>query len=241
MKKINIILSIILIAGITSFSQRVLLEENVAADTIQKKWGKNLRHYGHLYLGFGFAASPANEGAEVIYGASMNFDFGYRYKFRVCNYYALGADLSFTNSMYSLKQDEKTKTLPDKIEHDKERIDLSGFKLELYQRFNFGKRGNHIGNYLDIGAYGTFFIFSRHYTMDKKPEEYPYLRKIEIYETGLNYIENMEYGLTTRIGNNRWVFFARYRMSDLFKTTENLQIKYPELPALQAGFEISIF
>jgi hypothetical protein len=241
MKK-TILLSIFLFSGIISYSQRVLLEETVDSDTIEAKWGQNLRHFGHLYMGLGFAASGAEKGAEVMYGNSGNFDFGYRYKFKVCNYYALGADLSYTTHWYRLKQDEDTKILPDSVEHDKERFDIGAFRLEIYQRFNFGKRGNHIGNYIDIGAYGSYFMYTRHYTMDKDPDwMIPEVKKLEETETGPEYMENMEYGVSVRAGNGRWVVFGKYRLSDLFKTTNNYPEKYPELPALQIGFEVGLF
>lgn len=240
MKK-TIILSIFLFAGIISFSQKVLLEQTVANDTLEDKWGQNLRHFSHLYFGFGFAASGAEKGAEVKYGNSANFDFGYRYKFKVCNYYALGADLSFSSYMYRLKQDSVSKILPDAEEHDKERIDIGALKLEIYQRFNFGRRGNHVGNYLDVGAYGSYFLYTRHYTMDKKP--FADLKKREVTETGLEYMENMEYGISARMGHGRWVLFGRYRLSDLFKTSKfyNNNLKYPELPSLQIGIEVDLF
>ncbi len=240
MKKF-LILSILLIIGTTMYSQKVLLMEDLDADTITKKWGKNLKHYGHLYMGLGFSASAAEKGAEVIYGASSNFDFGYRYKYKICNYYSIGADLNINTHIYRLKQDEETKIVPDNVEHDKERIQTTGLKLELYQRFNFGKRGNHIGNYFDIGAYGSYFLSTQHYTMDKNPGWNPDIGKIETVSSNLDYMEDFEYGLTTRLGFGRWVFFGKYRMSDLFVNTDNLQTPYPELPALNVGFEISLF
>lgn len=240
MKK-TIILSIFLLVGIVSFSQRVLLEQTVANDTIEDNWGQNLRHFGHLYFGFGFAASPAEEGAEVKYGNSANFDFGYRYKYKICNLYSIGADLSLTSYMYRLKRDEDTKILPGEMEHNKERIDTWGVKLEIYERFNFGKRGNHIGNFIDLGVYGSYFMYTRHYTMDKNPDDYPGLKKREVTETGLDYMENMEYGVSARVGHGNWVLFGRYRLSDLFKTPDIPADKFPELPALQVGVEINIF
>ncbi len=246
MKRV-IILSMILLVGITTYSQRILLEETVHSDTIEDRWGKNLRHYGHFYFGFGFAASPAEKGAEVMYGHSMSYDIGYRYKFKICNYYALGADLSFSGYSYRLKQDTETKLLPDNIVHDRERFEAAGFKMEIYQRFNFGKRGNHIGNYLDLGAFGNLFVYTRHYTMDKNHESAPHVKRLEIFETGLEYMDNFEYGLSARVGTGMWSVFAKYRLSDLFLDTESLEHptttleKYPELPALQIGIEIGLF
>ncbi|MCF8374660.1 MAG: hypothetical protein K9H64_23780 [Bacteroidales bacterium] len=238
MKK-TILLSIFLLASVITYSQRVLLEENLANDTSEVKWGQNLRHYGHFYFGLSIPSNPAEKGSEIMHGNSLSFDVGYRYKLKLCNWYALGADLNFSTNAYRLKQDAKTKILPDSIEHDKESILAPGMKFEIYQRFNFGKRGNHVGDYLDIGAYGTYFFATRHYTMDKNPTED--LKKLEITETGLDYMENTEYGISVRAGHGQWVIFGKYRLSDLFKTTANYPVKLPELPALRIGVEISIF
>ena len=245
MKKI-LFISLLTLSVNLIFGQRVLLEEYPNNDTIEDTWGQNLKHFGHLYLDWGFAASGSEEGAEVLYGSSYNFDFGYRYKRRFCNTYALGADLGMSFYSYRLKQDKETKKLPDNVEHTKERFKLTGIKLELYQRINFGKRGNHIGTYWDLGVFGNYFFNSQHYAMDKDPEEYPFLKKIETIESRPNYLEDFEYGVSTRIGKGRWVMFGRYRLNDLFKKDEFQQEtptleKYPELPALQVGFEISLF
>ena len=162
MKK-TFFLAMAIAMAFSAFSQTVLLEQYPENDTIVKKWGKNRAHFAHAYFDFGFTASGAEDGAEITYGNSINLDFGVRYKRRISNNYALGSDLSFGMYSYRLKQDEETKILPDNIEHDKEKIILSTLKLEVFQRINFGKRGNHIGRFWTWG-FTVVISFNRNTT-----------------------------------------------------------------------------
>ena len=234
MKNILILISFLLIVNI-AYSQTVLMEENVKHDTIPPKWGKNLKHYGNFYIGYGFFADPSNKGAKIKYGNSGEMLVGFRYKYKICNYYALGADLGLGFISYNLKDDEE-KVLPDIVNHDKEKINFSNLKLQVYQRINFDRRGNSLGKYLDLGAYGGWNFGTKHYFKDK-PDGTSF-NIIEVTEKRLDYIEDLSYGIITRVGSNNWSVFAIYRLSDLFKKTELIPVKYPELPKLVIGVEI---
>ena len=69
---------IIILITLFSFSyiqsQTVLLEQTVDENPVQPKWGKNYRHFGHLYGNFGFTSGQAD--ASYKYGLSNSFGFG---------------------------------------------------------------------------------------------------------------------------------------------------------------------
>ena len=136
-------------------SQTVLLEKDVNADTIPKTGGPNLQHFSHFYFGYGLVLGADAVGSEIRYGSSTDFAYGYRYKRKLSEFYAVGFDVFYHSTTFHLKQDS-TKVLPNNILHDekgeKEKLTFHNLSLGLYNRFNFGKRGNYIGNFLDLGA-----------------------------------------------------------------------------------------
>jgi hypothetical protein len=244
MKKLLVVLIVALFTS-TLFGQTVLLEEDVAGDTIPETFGPNLKRYRHLYFEYGFLADkPEGDGLEMLYGHSHNFGIGLRYKYRMTNFLALGWDIHITEWTYRIKQTDH-KVFPNDIKHKREKLTVNNFGLEFYTRLNFGKRGNHIGNFIDLAAFGNYIIGASHYTLDV-------LDTVNINNAGrvhttnkdLIYLENINYGFKLRFGINRYVISASYRFSDLIKDNfvdlpEDV-VLYPELPRLFIAFQIGI-
>ncbi|MDD3877963.1 MAG: hypothetical protein PHT69_15180 [Bacteroidales bacterium] len=232
MKKISILLiTLFVITGFYLPAQSVLMYEDVSADTIVPKRGANRLHFTHWYFNFGVFADKAEKGAETKYVSTNHLDMGLRYKLRVCNFYAIGTDLSVSTYNFRLKQNGD-KTLPDTVINDKEKYNLSLMTLGFYNRFNFGKRGNMIGKFLDIGVHGQWHMGLSHYTKNEMPNG----NIVQVTTSKLKYYEQFGWGLHARLGVNRWVLSASYRMSDLFKPQDNL----PELPRLSLGIQVGL-
>ena len=231
--KIKSTITILLLAVCMSgFSQEVLLQQNVKADTIRPSWGPNMKHYILAYVGLGFPVYTTEAVNFTKPLASSCFDFGVRYKRRITNFLALGADLGVDATAFKLKQ-EQGKTVPDTIMNKKEKFQINSLIGSAYIRFNAGRRGNYIGNYLDLGAYGGWNMVKKHKTINENTAG----EKVKVETTGLKYVENFSYGLLARLGTNRYALTARYRFSDLFVATYAM----PELPRLARGFDLSLF
>lgn len=230
MKKI---LTLILFSiSISAFSQIVVLEQNVKDDTIRPTRGPNLKHFFQGYIGLGFPLYTNEETAYTKFGTSTTVDFGMRYKRKLAEHFAVGADLGVTLAAYKIKQ-ENGKTVPDTIINDKEKFQINSVRSSVYTRLNVGRRGNHIGNYLDLGIYGGWNCVKKHQTINENQDQ----EKVKVVTSQLKYIENFSYGLISRIGINRWTFTASYRLSDIFKSSQAL----PEIPHLTIGLELEIF
>ena len=96
-------------------------------------------------------------------------------------------------------------------------------------RFNYGRRGNQLGKYIDLGGYGNIVFDHTHFTKNKKADG----STIRSRTTGLNYYQLLNYGLSARVGFNKFVLFGQYRMSNMFYGDKNL----PELPRILAGLQ----
>jgi hypothetical protein len=92
-----------------AWAQRVLLRENVAADTIRTTFGPNRAYFSHLYFGYGFLlGASSREGAQVRYGASAEPQVGLRNKWRLTQHLALGLDGRYARPVYYLAQNSCT-------------------------------------------------------------------------------------------------------------------------------------
>jgi hypothetical protein len=230
MRKYILILSL-LILTISVKSQTVVMHQDVN-DTLIPTNGPNLKNFSHFYIGYGFIAGKSEgSGSDIIYGRPGNFVLGFRYKFKVCNVYSIGFDVSFNTYTYNLKQDS-AKIFPNNFLHDKEKLNLTNFGLGLYNRFNYGRRGNMVGNFIDLGAYADWTAGANNYTRDKMPNG----NIVKTTISKLNYIEPFNYGVFGRIGFNRYVIFGNYRITDIFKPTYT----FSELPRLTIGFQIGL-
>ena len=215
--------------AITGFSQTVLLHEDVK-DTVLGKRGPNLKNFSHFYFGIGFiAGKPDSTGSDINSLRSVNVVFGYRYKLKICNFYSIGYDIAYNSYSYFLKQNS-TKITPDTVLHEKEKLNFGNLGLSLYMRFNFGRRGNHIGKFVDIGGYGDWTFNAVNFTKDKNSNGNIVKSRI----SNLHYFNSTNYGLMARIGFNRYVIYGNYRLSDIFKSSCN----FSELPRLTIGLQI---
>lgn len=228
----RIIFIALLFASANAFAQEILLEQNVKSDSIRPSRGPNLKNFSHFYIGLGF---PLNTNEDVTYtkmGSSTAIDFGFRYKRKFTSFFATGFDLGIGSTTYNLSQDVP-KTVPDTIINEKEKFRIFTLSPSVYLRFNFGRRGNYVGNFLDLGAYGDWNMRKMHLTVNKNEQD----EKVKIETTRLDYMENFSYGFLARAGSNRYVVTAKYRMSDIFKSSYAI----PELPRLTVGVEVGLF
>lgn len=225
MKKFILLLFLIFPSFIQA--QTILLEEDVAGDTIPEKIGPNLKHYTHTYINYGFILG--NSALEMATGKSYEFSSGIRYKYKLSEAYAIGLNFSYNNQTYRL--------VPINIvtNYDKEKISLNNLELELYNRINFGKRGNIIGKYIDIGAFTSYAISTKHYyrTTSSNFPDSPSKYRETIYKN-LTYVNAFNYGVSARLGWEWIAIYGKYRLSN--SSTED----FPELPKYTVGIELSI-
>lgn len=238
MKKLQIILAACLCClSISSFSQKVLLESNVKADSVTPSFGRNRQNYVHLFFDYSFYLGREDEdGGRINYGLSRTITEGFRYKAKVSNYYAAGFDFFFSQYNYDLEQ-VAGKKIQDTTFHDHEKLVFENMGLSIYSRINFGKRGDRIGNFFDVAVYGNWTYSVRHVSKDTYNLTIGQnATDVKVVKTGLPYTENYNYGIAARLGFNRIAFTFTYRLSNLFKNSYG----YPELPRYTAGLQIGL-
>lgn len=239
MKKTVCILILLIVGIFPVLSQRVLLDEEVTEDFTEENYGPNEQSYTHTFFDVTFFIDkPENDSAAIKYGHSGSFTYGIRQKYKIFSFLAFGFEGYYSFFSYYLKQEDK-KILPNQINHDKEKLVVHNFGVSAYTRINVGRRGNTIGNYIDLGAYGNWAFYNMHITKDKINYNDPnHADKIKQKNSGLDYMEQFNYGVQAAIGKNHFAVTGRYRLSDLFTSDYP---RFPELPRLTVGVQINLY
>ena len=131
---------------------------------------------------------------EINSWKSSYFDFGFRYKLRLFEYNAVGFQISYDRYSFRLKYEDNN-LLPIVI-HDKDRLITNNLGLGVFDRINFGKRGDFLGNYLDIGAYGEFAFSRKHWYKAEQPNS----EILEAELKKLKSVEKLNYGVFANLG-----------------------------------------
>lgn len=218
-------------------AQEVLHEENTEAQLNAPINGPNTATYLHFFIGSSMFADQPQEGYTTRYYFTNNFEFGARRKHKLNTIISLGYQLSYQRAKYSIKQTGDKQfpvsgIVPDNINLEKELIRLHQLKPELFIRINFDpSRGNFMGNFIDLGFYGTYNTGKNHAVKynDTNSNSYIFTR-----QTRLNYIENYEYGAEARLGFNRYIILCQYRISDI------VSLGTFELPRLSMGLQVGL-
>lgn len=224
-------------------AQRKLLEEDVTSYDLQKpKNGPNLLHFTHWYVDFGFfVPNPYQEDNQnVNFGKTHNFIIGYRYKIKATNWLAFGADAEYNSSTFNFKDNFfiNNENL-DYLIHNKEKLRINNVGGEIFIRFNFGKRGNVIGKFIDFAGYGLVNLYSKHIFVDKLSNPTFYNSKnVKTINTKLNYLELFNYGTRMRLGNNRFAICISYRFSEILKKDFQKEYNNLDLPKLNVDLQI---
>lgn len=246
MNRIFFSLLIIFISG-TLFSQEVILDMDVEEQYKGTK-GPNMRHYGHFYLGGGMVADFDEEpGTAIKWWRSGQFLVGYRYKLKLLSFYAIGLDFNFKSTQYFFDGIEENpfdelNPLTYNLERDRHYLMNNALSLEFYNRINIGKRGNTLGKYLDTGIWGQWNFEDVDNILIKTDDDNVPTQRTRIKNRRLTYVEPFSYGVTARIGLNKFLVYGIYRLSDHFKDVISADnpVAIPELPRLSLGFQIAL-
>lgn len=216
-----------------NFGQTVILQVDRAVDSLAPKRGPNLEKFAHFFVAGGVVTGADKPGARIKYGSSVELGFGVRWKYKIGNCYSLGYELRTNYLEYKMDQ-KPGKRLPDSLLYDVERFEFYSVQVNLFNRFNLDPgRGNELGYYIDLGIGGEWNYSIQRIIKMKLSDGSDMRASI----SGLPYVNRFNYHVFGRVGLNKIVFYAGYRISDLFKSGYG----YPELPRLITGIQLSIF
>jgi len=239
--KISISLIIISLFSSNIFSQYEILFEDVDNYTVfqEQTFGPNGKHFLYNYVRFDFAMPSISEDQIGIkYRLSYNFSYGLKYKFKVLKWFAIGTDFTYTVQNYYLND----VFLFYLNNNQKDKLLVNSLGSELFFRINFGRTGNVMGKYIDIGGFGTYNMNTNYTikTINKNPVSFQAKKEVFHYK-GIDIVEMFRYGGVVRIGYSKYSLFTKYRLSDLFNAQTLQETANLDLPKFFVGIEIGLF
>lgn len=232
----------ILLLSLTSFAQRKAVDVRVDTSSEIPRYGPNRFFFIHGLVQLGAITGPQDYSMEVN-PWSWTLTYGARFKWKLWSWNAFVTDVGYRFDNYSLKKRQPGLPPFHPDLHQRTRVSVNNFSLVFCDRVNFGRRGNVLGNYLDLGVYGdwnffTGYVYVDQYYLTNPVDGGQYKQKVHVSK--LSYISQWNYGLTVRYGNDRFGVFARYRLND-FVTNPLPSTHYHDLPKLAVGIELYQF
>jgi hypothetical protein len=209
--------------------QEVIMDKTVTKEMFKMNEGPNTSRFTHFFLSLGSFIKTSSQQADPSYPGSLQIAAGLRTKFKIAEWYAIGYELEYR--MFSFRYAKAHDNLQI---HDKDKIVSHSLALSLFQRFNIDKRGNYIGKFMDMGAYGELPFAKSNVLIDNIDTLSSGQQKLIL--SHLKFMNSFNYGVSARIGYNRIVIFALYRLSDIFKSSSNRM----DLPRLTIGLQLGI-
>lgn len=218
--------------GVCQIAEKDPYGRDLKSLTLNKR-GPNQDKYSHFFLSYGFVSGLDNDSSEVIFGKSGSFSVGYLWKWRLAKWSEIGFDIAYHRSAYHIVQDS-TKTIPTAQLHKKEKLVFNSIMTSPFIRFKLVNKIHSNGTLIDLGGFAGWQYDVRHKTLENNPN--PGSDKTRTINTRLDYKRDYTYGVLARVGFNRFVFYGRYRLSDLFTDESGLK----ELPLYEFGMRIGI-
>ena len=200
-------------------------------EVFHSKWGPNKKHYATGFIRLTEPVSLSSWQAVKIAG-SLDFTLGGRYKRRFCNFYSTGFDIFYSTASYNMKNPGELLKVKFMTEIDKERFANHSIAGAWFHRFNYGRRGDHLGKYIEAGVYGQYHFAVRH-KFEGKDQNFD----ITATTSAVNKLVNRSaWGFQAGVGFNKFKVFAQYRMIDYLKP----EYSKTDITPLRVGLEIDL-
>ncbi len=211
-------------------AQSVLMEQDVNQDTIIPEKGPNRKHFSSVYFSGGFILGPqaADTSIQMDGMKSWEMRFGFYNKFKVTNWYSMVLDAAYHRQAFY------TETESDITRYDK--LIMNNVSAGFMNRINFGKRGDRVGNYLELGVSSDFAFMIRKKTYTTLDSDTDHFNSLKQTWNNPDYVNDLNYYGDVRLGFNHYVVYGRYRLSEIF----NEGAKGAQMPVVSAGFMFDI-
>jgi hypothetical protein len=208
-------------------AQERIFKETFTDNYFAGDWGKNRKHYVSSYVRLGGVIRSAD---ALATNGGGDFSYGLFYKRRFSNLSSMIFDYQIQSVSYKINDIGQIDPYSLLLEWDQETVSILAFGMDIRHRFNFGRRGDRIGKYVDLGGYGSWNIGRTHKYLGK--DDY---REIAATHYKADYLRKFESGLKFGVGYNWIGVYGRYRLTNLLNT-DHLTV---DLPRLVIGVEIT--
>ena len=213
--------------GFFSIAQTTKMNESPTKKEVPEE-GPNLKKFQHPTIGFGTILGSSTDFRS---GVSNYLMIGERNKRKINEWYSLGFGSHFWVYNFHVAEDAQILT-PQVNPMEKQVFRQNALGLEFFNRFNFGKRGNRIGNFLELSVYGQWNMNTKLISKSEKDGS----NRLVMRNINPGWAQRWNYGVSARLGFNRMVLLAQYRLSELFVN----DVVFNAAPNLSIGLEIGL-
>ena len=218
-------------------AQEVVLEQK-PDQFAHSNFGANKAWFAQLSIGFGTLVGKGDNELSINDWRSNDLTIGIKMKRKINGLLSVWLEPGYHYAAYNINQTDHKITdslfwqSPGPLKHVKERFATEGILVNAFLRINIDpKRGNYLGNYLDLGA-GSEIIIDREYLAIDQNSDGSVKRTSF---SNIPYMNSFGYNVFARIGLNWLAITFNYRLSALFKSQYNI----PEPSVFTAGIEIN--
>jgi hypothetical protein len=175
-------------------------------------WGANRAHYIQGIFGVGFYTPISVDNPDFKTGRSYEINFGAIYRYRIANSFNVGTALSLTAQSIALNKIGMVKSWDNAI-HSKANLSNTLLTLKPFFRFNLSpKRGDYLGSFIDVGAFGSWNFYPTAMFTDKRNGE----RYVQMYQQDKQQ-ERFQYGCFASVGRDWFRLEASYHLTNILK------------------------
>ncbi|MCK5821694.1 MAG: hypothetical protein KAH17_07405 [Bacteroidales bacterium] len=214
--KLKIISIIFFVANLTVFpvsGQEVLIDEAPETSTDQGSWGPNRNNYIQLtfYRGQYLPIGGVMLETKTIQNLSTGVQL--QYKRKINNTFSGIVEAVYNSDQFGLNCD-KPSQINGATSYYKEQLIMHSAGINTLFRVNIDKkRGNHLGQYLEVGLFVDYLFISNHIGFSDGSASSGKFKKVKVTESGLNYINPLQYGYMIRIGMDKYGLFYKNRFT----------------------------
>ena len=236
---------LVLLCCTSVLGQEPIHSREVRTEPQKELTGPNTDYYQHGVFSFGYSIPmDESDSLQTRVGGSFMLEYGTRGKVKVNEWFAGVWDLSYHRMRYEIQQDSMMNLLGLGTEYEKQFLVRHSLQAGIGFRINFGKRGNTLGKYLDLAGYGSWAFGNRMriITEDEPTQGNFGSREQDLQFERLTFLDPLEYGVNTRVGLNKVIFWGRYRLSDIFRADAafNNGRQLPNIMPLAVGIQFAL-
>lgn len=223
-------------------AQQEKMGKDVDSQFERQKMGPNAAHYISSGIQLGLLLPLAmNDSLESAF-ASSQIALHLKYKRRLSQVWAATLEAQIAREVFLIKTDSTRHLLSPEGPHDVQKLILNKVGIGAGLRLNYGKRGQHLGNYLEFQAMTDYTFDHRLFMQDKvDPGLNGGSSLIKERRKQLDYLEKFQFYGVFRLGFNHFDIGLRYRFSELFKESDyiNQGQRLPDLTPYLLYFQYS--
>lgn len=211
-------------------SETLVEKDKYGSETL---WSCADKHFGYYFISYSLPI-PIEKSIESN-GLSHSLKFGYTYRYKLADFFDIGAELSYTNRTSRIADDSMLIFDPANF-YSSIKTYQNSFGTSLYFRFNLGKQTyRNLGYFIDLGGFYNYNLW--------KGIEYK-LNSTELDQTARfknsDYLNSYDYGGFIRFSFSNIAIIVSYTPTKWITNFTNQNLEYTRSP-LMLGIQMNLY